>query len=499
MRPARVGESADGHRAAHPLPASSPGSTKPRVSKSRTAAIAVAVIAGASLLAFAVVKWWPRAIEIRAPADLDHAAPEVRDHVLARIARAREQPKDATRQADLGLALAANGFWPEARAPFEIAAELTPDDPLPAFYAARASLESGDSARARVELTAIVERFPRFAPAHYALGMILVEAGAADDAVRRFEELVEVDRGSAFASVGLASALLSAGKAERAIEVLEPVVRREPSLQPGQYLLGTAYRAVKKPDLARAHLAMGVRSEAGSMPDPWSSRLDAESRSVGARLQIAQRLQDGGRQEEAITLLEALRAAHPDNLEVLSNLGAAYLVVNRPSESRATLLLAAKADPSHVPTLYNLVATEIRLQDPATALQHANRAVELAPTHFQAYVARADALTALHRFSEAYDALGRGLRLNPKSASLHTRAGFLLIKMERLPEAKMELEAATGLDALSIDAWGALCEVCVRLKLAGEARRALDQLRILAPDSPSWKGLVQPVDALGGG
>src|SRR5437762_4832611 len=52
---------------------------------------------------------------------------------------------------------------------------------------------------------------------------------------------------------------------------LERVVQREPSFSQAHYLLGTAYRALAKPDLATGQLAPGMHPTSVRIPDAWSA------------------------------------------------------------------------------------------------------------------------------------------------------------------------------------------------------------------------------------
>src|SRR5687767_14228788 len=121
--------------AAAPVPAS----RKPRriAEPNRTRMRALAILVGAAVIGgmvFFVARRSSEVQEIELPPGLDRAAAEVREHVQDRFDRARESPDDAVRQAELGIALAANGFWNEARIAFANAAGMNRKEPLPAYY-----------------------------------------------------------------------------------------------------------------------------------------------------------------------------------------------------------------------------------------------------------------------------------------------------------------------------------------------------------------------------
>jgi tetratricopeptide (TPR) repeat protein len=468
-----------------------PGSRRLRV------AVAVVLVAG---LAFLVARWaWPASIEIRTPVGLENAAPEVREHVQSRIDRAREDPRNAERLGDLGIALAANGFWKDSRPVFEQAARLAPDDPLPAYYVARADVGVANHDSAKRVLEDLVERFPRFPQGRYALGSILLESGSFDAAADQFKAQVAIEgEASIWGRIGLANAMLKSGKPEQAVVLLEPVVEKEPGLPLANYLLGSAYRAVKKFDRANRHLAKGVLGSALTMPDAWTSRMDSEARTVSRRISAAQTHHSAGRLVEAIAILEALRKNHPDDLELLSNLGAFYADDRQPAKARDVLLHAHSVNSEHLPTIYNLVAVELKLGAAEAALKYARMALKLAPSHYHSHLAHADALSTLKRNGEALDAIRQAVRLDPRNASLRLRAGQLLIQLDRIAEAKTEFEAATGIDPANVEAWALLCEAAINLKLDSEARAAFDQASRLAPKAPQVQALARRINASGG-
>jgi tetratricopeptide (TPR) repeat protein len=493
----KVGPPREGPPPVAAAPARVPEPAAPPAGKGRRlglAAIVVVAVAGAALAAW---KLWPRSVPLEEPAGLDRAVPEVRDHVRSRVQRAREDPKDAGRLTDLALALAANGFWRDARPVFEAVAKSAPGDPLPKLYAARAALETGDVATAGEELEDVVEEFPKFAPALYGLGALLLDQGDLEGATRRFTDLVSTEGNEGgWGQVGLANTLLKKGKPEQAATLLEPVVRARPSFPEANYLLGTAYRALKRLELANRHLSRGVRESDNGMPDAWSPRLVIEGRTVGRKIIYAQSLRDAGKLNEAITVLEAARTAHPDDLELLSNLGALYLDAQRDEAARAVLARAEKVNPRHLPTLYNLVTAEIRMKAYESALGYAGRAIDYAPSQRQGYVSRSEVLLAMNRTPEAVEAVREAVRLHPGDANLRFRLGVMLGRLDKFAEAKSELDVATQLDPANAPAWVLLAESCLRLGLPREARAALQEARRIAPNMEEIKGLDRRIRAL---
>jgi TolB-like protein/tetratricopeptide (TPR) repeat protein len=124
------------------------------------------------------------------------------------------------------------------------------------------------------------------------------------------------------------------------------------------------------------------------------------------------------------------------------------------------------------------------------ATEAANKAIELAPNSPDGYAAR-----SLLRRDLAWDWEGarsdveRALALAPGSAEAHRRYAGLLMTQGKLAAAKAEGIKATELDPLEPANWLLLAKVCTYMREFGPARRALERLEKLKPDSEpvySW-------------
>lgn len=460
------------------------------------------MVVAAAVLVIVVVRPWTSVdsdISIpEVPAALAQADPGVRDHVASRYDRARQVLNDHGTQADYGIALAANGFWESARPAFDRAARLDASEPLAAFYGARASVEVNDADDARRRLEAVTTRWPKFAPAHYLLGTLLLERGDLEDAAARFRAVASIEGDqSSWGKAGLASVFLQQGHPEQAAALLEPTVERDPQFALARYLLGTAYRALKKPELAARHLAAGLHPKGRLMPDAWSSRLMTEARSVGGRVHEAQVLQGNGRLTEAIAILEGARTNHANELDLLSNLGGLYIDRNDLPRAVEVLEHAESVNPRHLPTLLNLANAESKAGHHDAAVRRSMRAIDAAPSHPRAYEMHADVLAAMDRRDEALNAMRTAIRLDPANAQLRLRLGGLLSRFSRLPEAKAEVEASVSLDPSNPKAWMVLCELCMNMTLTQEAVQAFERARTLAPRAPELAILERRLRALG--
>jgi tetratricopeptide (TPR) repeat protein len=128
--------------------------------------------------------------EVPTPSDLSKLEPQLREYVEEKVKWVRAAPRDARRQATLGLVYAANSLWPEARLAFRNAVQLNPKEPLAHLYAAVSTQETGDFDEALNLYRQLTLQFPNFAPGFYRLGEALLRAGAVAEAETAFRQLI---------------------------------------------------------------------------------------------------------------------------------------------------------------------------------------------------------------------------------------------------------------------------------------------------------------------
>jgi Flp pilus assembly protein TadD len=71
--------------------------------------------------------------------------------------------------------------------------------------------------------------------------------------------------------------------------------------------------------------------------------------------QLANKLYDAGRFDEAVSYYEQVLALDPQNISVITDLGTAQFYLGRTDEAIARFQQSLQIDPRHVQTLHNLV------------------------------------------------------------------------------------------------------------------------------------------------
>ena len=154
--------------------------------------------------------------------------PAVRAHIGSWVAAAKAQPSDARVRAHLGIALAANGLWKEARSAFQATAVLDPDEPLAPMYAAAALQELSDAPGSLREFKELAQRFPGFAPIWYRVGEANLRAGELQPAEQAFTTLTRLAPKESRGALGLAEVHFRRGESAQALPLAEQALRLDP-------------------------------------------------------------------------------------------------------------------------------------------------------------------------------------------------------------------------------------------------------------------------------
>ncbi|MFW6175791.1 MAG: tetratricopeptide repeat protein, partial [Acidobacteriota bacterium] len=144
------------------------------------------------------------------------------------------------------------GYDDAARAAFENARRLAPDDLRWPYYLGVLHERRGELEAAARELESVLDQRPEDVPALLHLASVALEANRLDDAEAHYRAALEAGAGAA-AHYGLGRIALERGEPERAAELLEGVLEEHPDSGPVHYQLGLAYRQLGELDRAREH------------------------------------------------------------------------------------------------------------------------------------------------------------------------------------------------------------------------------------------------------
>jgi protein O-mannosyl-transferase len=139
------------------------------------------------------------------------------DDAITHYRRATRWPVGAPVLNKLGLALAAQGRYPEAITEFRGLVQLDPNSALAYTNLGRALDLTGRPIEAADNYLRAIDLNPQLPQPYLLLGQLLLKAGRPGDAIGYFERLIALDRQNVPGRLGLAAALVGNGHSERAV------------------------------------------------------------------------------------------------------------------------------------------------------------------------------------------------------------------------------------------------------------------------------------------
>jgi tetratricopeptide (TPR) repeat protein len=327
------------------------------------------------------------------------------------------------------------------------------------------SVQSGRYAAA-VDLLRPVALAIKAGPVHADLGNAYTGLSRFEDAVRHYDQAIELDPGAAAALYNRGNALRALARRTEALASHQRAIEAwpeffEPRLAAGELLIdlerpleaSAAYQgaAALRPSDGRAHLGLGI---AYIQLQRW----------LEASTAVERAMQLGGNSAQAHTAMGACRAALGHHEEALR------------SYEQAILL-----QPGYLSAQVNRGISLRALGRPADALACYDRALGVVPDHREALANRGLILADLDRLEEALHDCNRAIALHPRQAELHANRAAVLVKVGRLEEAVEGYDQAIALRPGFAQAYASRAGILLRLEAPDQALAAADQALALEP------------------
>jgi tetratricopeptide (TPR) repeat protein len=454
----------------------------------RTVALALAMIA-------------PGAACERGPAPPDLSAlppldPDVRS-LIGELAHAIAAGRsDAARWGRLGMAFEANGLQPQAEQAYATAAKLDPAEPRWHYRLALLRAHRGDLDAALADLDRAIARDAAYAPARWRQGQWRFDRGDLPGAEAAYRAALTLSAVDPAATIGLAQVHLARREDAEAAAILERLVRIAPDESYAHHLLGTAYQRLGRVDEARSAQAIG-RSKEPTWIDPWSDEIGQYRRGFAAQLKEATALGLARRFDEAIAILERLRAGRPDDRPLEIYLGGMFASAGRVPEAVAILEPIVNADPAQFDAWMHLASAHLFAGSLDRAAVAAGRALSLRPD--SAAAARLQGVIDWQRGlnDAALAAFAASAEADPRDPMPHLWTGMIRGQQGRYLEARQAFEAALARDPRLADALIGVADTYAALGDLAAARAALARAERAAPDSPRLADARQRIAAAG--
>lgn len=413
-------------------------------------------------------------------------APEVVQAARQALDNLAQNSRDAERWGRFGMICEANGVVGAARDAYATATAL-PGAQAKWFYRlAYVEARLGRTDDAIQDMRRAIALEPSYAPAEWHLGLWLLDRNDVDGAERAFTRARELAPDDMSAVAGLARVHLQRQEDQRAVDVLEGALAKNPGDRYAMQLLGTAYSRLGRAEEAGFALTVGAAGEP-AWADPWTDEMLQHRRGFAVRLKDATQYFVAGQTGPALALLEQLRQEKPDDIALLSHLGEVYVVAGRAREGVAILEQVVARDPRQFEAYVNLASGYLGQGDFARARAAIDRAIAVNPELGRAYETKGLILWRGGDERSAVEAFSEAIRYDPRDVRALVWLGMVQTNLARPADALDAFSRATRLDPTRTEAWVGIANAAMTLGDRDGAAAALQQAVQLNPDAPGVK------------
>lgn len=336
------------------------------------------------------------------------------------------------------------GYDDAARAAFENARRLAPDDLRWPYYLGVLHERRGELEAAARELRGVLEQRPGDVPTLLHLASVALEDHRLDDAEEHYRAALEAGAGAA-ARYGLGRIALERGEPRPAAELFEEVLEEHPDSGPVHYQLGLAYRQIGELDRAREHLARRG-GEPPEFQDPLVDGLGLLTTGAAVHMDRGNRAMARDRPADAIDHYRRAVEAVPGDRRAREALASALARSGRAEEALELYRELARDEGATAVSHYNLGRLLSDRGEMEDAVAHLRRAVELAPDFGNAHYNLATALEQAGRTEEALQAASRAVEAQPEDRGSRLLLARLLGRAGRHDRAEEELRRLLEVD-----------------------------------------------------
>ncbi len=257
-----------------------------------------------------------------------------------------------------------NGDWPQARACFQQALSLAPENFDALHLWGVMEHKQNNLTKAESLICRAIAVDGGVAEAHYNLGRVLQDAGRDEEMMAAYRASIEIDPRLEFAHFNLGLALLAGGDAAAAADSFRKAQEINPrdadyalnlglSLerlgdQPGA--LSAYERTIRlSPHFAPAHNCLGILYKGmGRLSDAiacYRRAIKAAPGFADALFNLGNALEEAGRMDEAVSAYREAVALRPDFAKAHNNLGNVYYATGQREQALTAYREAARLDP----------------------------------------------------------------------------------------------------------------------------------------------------------
>ncbi len=349
------------------------------------------------------------------------------------------------------------GRLPEASEIYRQVLNAVPGQPDALHLLGVVSLQQGDAESAVRLISEALRADPGNATASNSLGAALLALDRLDEAAASFDRAIAAQPGYVEALNNRGNTLVRLGRHQEALESYDRAVRLGASNSTLHYNRAIALRGLARtedalaacdealrlePAYADAHhnrgealLALGRAAEA---LESYSREAALAEARPGAHVGRALALAALGRDDEAIAAFDRALVLDPTRVDALHPRGLALVRSGRLDEALASFERALATDPSHAGARYSRAVVLMQAGRLEEALHDCTQALERVPGDARVHFLRGVVLAQLERLEEARDACARAIELDPELPFAHGQWLMLRLRLcdwDRLDDA----------------------------------------------------------------
>ncbi len=431
------------------------------------------------------------------PPPLPDGYPQIDPLVAAKITTARSpvlaDHLDAGAWLELGMVYQANWYPELAEACYRRAVTIDETRARGWFHLAAVGAEHSRLDAAIDAMNRAVLLAPGFAPAHWRLGLMQLDAGRVAEAEQSFRRATEVDLADPAGWCGLVRTYLLTRRAAEAVELITLRLKHGRYGPYARHLLARAYRQLGRFDEARAELS---RAATTALPwrDAWSDDVITYRTGLQPAHQAAMILIRAGRHGQAAARLEPLLEHWPDETDLKNTLAVALAGSGNPDRAISLLNEVLARHPDHHVALTNLALAYMTRGGPGDideAMTRLQRSLGANPAYAETHELFGRLHFLTNRFDAGIDAFRTAVACDARRTDLLVEIGRGQIALRRWADAAVTFDDAVRRAPGLEQAWLGLGIAAMELGNLQRASAALERARAtIRPDNPAW-GVLQ--------
>ncbi len=256
----------------------------------------------------------------------------------------RLRPRSAELHLRLGLILRREKKYQESLDEIKAALSIDPGLPGGNYLLGLLHLEQGEIPAARKSFRETLSRGEEKARAAYALGYLERREGHPSEAIRYYQQSLQVNPDQFQVHLALANIFYEEDALEPARDHFSFLSRKQPEVARWHYNLGVIYRRLEKPARAREEFKKAERLDPGlKLKNSFPEQISA-----------GERCYRDGKLEEAARSFREILLEDPFSLAARYNLALTYSTQGRLAAARREYGSLLRTDPDYSPALLNL-------------------------------------------------------------------------------------------------------------------------------------------------